>query len=123
MRRAEVVVDASRDGFADFMDFEQFFHGSTSQAFDRAEAFCEEIGDRGANVTDRKCCQQTSHASLFTGFDTFDQLLARTFSHSLEIDQGIGGQPVEIAIVLDQLVSHQLLDQLVAQSFDVHRTA
>ena len=50
-----------------------------------------------------------------------NQIIRRLLSHTLQIGQLIGGQPIEVPITGHQPSADELFAELIPQAFDVHR--
>jgi len=57
------------------------------------------------------------------GGNLTDQILSRLLAHPLQGEQVVDRQRVEIGVASDKPGGHELLDELFAESFNLHRTA
>ena len=127
--RAELAVQeiehALGDDRADFVGLAQLLDVAAISASIEPNCSAKHRGHARADVADRQGVQQPGQAAILARFDAFQQIVGRFAAHPLQIQQPIlvVFQPVEIAVVANELVADQLIDQLVAQPFDVHRVA
>src|SRR5205085_601780 len=62
-------------------------------------------------------------AAAFAGFETVNEILGGLFAHAFQFGQLLGRQAIKIGDRLHQPGVHDLIDDLFAQAFDVHRSA
>ena len=71
----------------------------------------------------RQGVEHPRQATLAAGGNLAHQIVGGLSPHSLQRQQVIAGQPVEVGVVAHKPGRHELLDQLFAQSLDLHRTS
>src|SRR6187200_650383 len=81
----------------------------------------DDLGDSLADMRDGESVEQAGQAAALAGFNPFEQIVGGLLSHPLQIHELIELESIEVPIVDDQLVRHELIDQFVPQPLDIHR--
>ena len=118
-------MDALGDDRADFGHLAQLLDVRRQERLDRGEA----LGQNRAHAPptwriDRALSSRPSPRVLLASI-CCQQVFGRLLAHPLQADQLVAREPVQVAVAADEPAPSrdQLIDQLVAESFDVHRVA
>ncbi len=96
------------------------------QIFQFPEMACQIFRGRLTHIADAERIDETRQRGLSAVFDRLQQILGRLLAHAFQFGQCLQIQfvfVIQIGRCADDAAIHQLLHQLVAQTFDVQRAA
>src|SRR5262245_11229911 len=117
----EIVEYALRQNRADAVNPAQPIHRRFHQLVDAAELLGQYLGHVLADVGDRQPGQHAGQATVLAGRDAVEQVLGRLLPHPLQLQERIHLQAVNVRDRFDQPGVHELVHDLDAHAFDVHR--
>ena len=119
------VVNALGDDRADLVGLAQLLDAGRHQGVDRAKLLGQHRRHPAPTWRMAKAFSSRASPRFLLASMPSEQIINRLAAHPLQVQQPILPlfQPVQVAVVADQLFADQLIDQLVAQPFDVHRVA
>ena len=122
VRLVEEGVDARRDDRADVGDLEQLVDAGRHQPAHAAEVLGQVLRGRLADVADAEAVEEPRQRRPLAPGDVGDQVGGALVAHALERLELVLGQRVDVGQRLDPPGVDQLVDDLLAQPFDVERT-
>ncbi len=81
------------------------------------ERFCRRLAD----VANAECEQEPRKRRGLAALERLDQLGGRFLAHAVELGELRNAEPVQVRGILHEPEVHELVDQLAAEAFDVHR--
>src|SRR5690348_12704584 len=90
------------------------------QRLQRAEVAREDLRDLLAHARDAERVHEARQLDLARALDRVDDVLRRFLRHALQTRERPGGQAVQVGRAAHELFVHELVDELLAQPFDVH---
>ncbi|MNO79336.1 hypothetical protein D3C76_705020 [compost metagenome] len=123
MRILEEAVDLMRDFQANIRQVRQHLRQGLLHPLQRTQGACQHLGCLLADIRNPEGVDESRQARVLAVFYGTEQLVARYLGKTFKIDNVFELERVEIGRRTYQALIHQLLDTLVAQTFDVHRTS
>ena len=108
---------------ADVVDLQQLIDAGVHDAVERTEVFRQVLGRRLAHVADAQRVQEARQRRLLALLQGRDQVDGALLAHALQRRQLRHTQRVQLGQRADETAIDQLVDDLVAQPFHVHRAA
>ncbi|MNL08142.1 hypothetical protein D3C87_1288480 [compost metagenome] len=108
---------------ADIRQVRQHLRQCLLHPLQRTQRPRQHLGRLFADIGNPQGVDESRQPRLLAVFDGTEQLIARHLGKTFQIDDVVELECVEIGRGTHQTLIHQLLDALIAQTFDVHRTA
>src|SRR5690606_13853071 len=93
------------------------------QGIEATEGAREDARDLLADMADAEGEDEARQRAAARCRDRVDQALRGLLPHAIEAGEGFHVEPVEVRRAVDEVARDELLDNLLAQSVDVHRAA
>ena len=117
------VADALRHYRAHVVHFQQFLQARVHQSVDVAEVLGQVLGRALAHMADAQTEQEAAQGGVPALRDRVHQVLRALLAHAVQRGELGKAQRVQVGQRAQDAGVHQLVDQLVAQAFDVHHAA
>ncbi len=112
-----------RDFQADIGQVDQHVGQRTCHALQRAQGASQQLGGLLTDIGDAQRIDEARQRRRPTRLDGLQQVAAGYLGEAFERDDLLESQAIEIGRRANQLLVHQLLDDLVAEAVDIHGAA
>src|SRR5262249_23879582 len=122
-RRIQVLLDRLGPLRADAFHAGQAVERGVAQGVDIAELPGDQLGHRLADVADAEAGEHARQPAALAGGDAVQQVLRGQVAHAFQLDDLVGGQPIEVGDGANQVAVDELVNNLLTQAGDVHGAA